>query len=61
MRINAVLFILCRALRNSGKGPIFMKKNAPAKFDAEKVAPSLVNNYNPSIFDRTIGHWVINE
>ena len=44
------------ALRKSGYGPFHLKSQAPAKFNEEKVAPSLDVNFSPSILATSYDH-----
>lgn len=42
-------------MRDTGYGAMLLKKNARVKFDEEKVAPSLAENYRPT-FLATVLH-----
>lgn len=54
------VWILFSVLRKSGYGPFHLKSQAPAKFNEEKVAPSLDVNFSPSILATSYDHWINN-
>ena len=48
---HSTFFPLPSDLRNLGLGAIMLKNKNPSKFNEEKVAPSLEQNYAPTILD----------
>lgn len=53
---HSTFFPLPSDLRNLGLGAIMLKNKNPSKFNEEKVAPSLEQNYAPTILDHA-RHW----